>query len=81
MRKYILFFLLLGVAYPQSKEELQKAKETIAEIAIENNELKKINKSLSETTSELIRDLQAIENPGDSLVAVLKKYNIYKEKK
>ena len=73
----IMFICLTGFAFSQV-DELQLAKDALAEMAIERNELIKTNKTLTEMINTFVLDLQAIENPSEELIAVMKKYNIYK---
>ena len=77
MKYMIMFICLTGFAFSQV-DELQLAKDALAEMAIERNELIKTNKTLTEMINTFVLDLQAIENPSEELIAVMKKYNIYK---
>jgi len=76
MKYIILFFCLTGFTLSQT-DELAKAKDALAEQAIIINELRKANKDLNEMAGAFILDLQAIENPSEELITVLKKYGLY----
>ena len=76
MKYLILFFCLTGLTFSQ---ELQQAKDALAEVTILWNEQVKVNGNLIEVMNVFALELQAIENPGEELIAVMKKYNIYKE--
>ena len=77
MKYLILFLCLTGFIYSQSKE--QQAKDALVEVTILWNEQVKVNGNLIEVMNVFALELQAIENPGEELIAVMKKYNIYKE--
>jgi hypothetical protein len=73
--KYIILFLCLsGFTFSQ---ELAKAKDALAEQAIEINELKKTNKTLNEMIDIFVKELQAIKEPSEELIIVLKKYGLH----
>jgi len=76
MKYLILFFCLTGFTFSQ---ELQQAKDALAEQAIQINELRKVNKNLTEMTNTFIQELQAIKNPSEELIVIMKKYKIYPE--
>ena len=78
MKYIILFLCLTGFTFSQT-DELAKAKDALANQAIQINELRKTNKDLNEMAVAFILDLQAIENPSEELITVLKKYSLYKE--
>ena len=79
MIKYLLALLFLsGVAFSQVTEE-EQAKIVLADYVIELNKAVKLNAGLTESINALVAELQAIKEPSEELIAVLKKYNIYKE--
>ena len=78
MKYIILFLCLTGFTFSQT-DELAKAKDALAEQAVEINELKKINKTLNEMVDIFVKELQAIKKPSEELIIVLKKYSLYKE--
>lgn len=80
MKHLILFFCLTGFAFSQV-DELQQAKDVLAEQAIQISELKKANRNLVEMTNAFVQELQAIKNPSEELIAIMKKYEIYPEVK
>ncbi len=69
-----LFFT--GVAFPQTEEEQTKI--LLAGYVIQLNRTVRLNTNLTESINAIVTDLQAIENTSEELIAILKKYNIYK---
>ena len=76
MKYIILFLCLTGFTFSQ---ELQQAKDALAEQAIELNELRKTNKNLVNMVNSFVADLRAIENPSEGLRAVMEKYQLFPE--
>ena len=74
MRYSFLFFLLSGIIYAQSQEEL---KETLVDMTVRWHQVVEVNKQLNNDVLRLINDLNAIPEPSDTLIAILKKYKIY----
>ena len=72
----ILFFS--GITFSQVTEE-EQTKIVLANYVLELNKAVELNTTLTESMNVFVGELQAIENPSDELIALLKKYNLYKE--
>lgn len=81
MIKYIiLFFTLTTLTFSQvSVEEHQLVKNTLADMTVRWNQAVEANKKNADLINKLIQDLQAIKEPSEELIAIMKKYQIYKE--
>ena len=79
MKKYLILILLFtGVTFSQVTEE-ERVKIVLADYVLELNRAIKLNANLTESINALVLELQAIKEPSEELVAVLKKYNLYEE--
>ena len=78
MKTVLTILLFTGIAFSQTEEEQTKI--LLADYAIQLDKTVKLNTSLTETINAIITDLQAIENPSEELIAVLKKYGLYEVK-
>ena len=72
----IVTLLFTGVAFSQTEEEQTKI--LLADYVIQLNRTVRLNTDLTESINAIVTELQAIENPSEELIAILKKYNIYK---
>lgn len=70
--------LFTGVTFSQVTEE-ERVKIVLADYVLELNRAIKLNANLTESINALVLELQAIKEPSEELVAVLKKYNLYEE--
>lgn len=78
MKKTLIAILLFtGILFSQVTEE-EQTKILLANYAIQLDREIKLNADLTESMNAFVAELQAIENPSEELIAVLKKYNIYK---
>lgn len=78
LKRILIAILLFGsIALSQVTEE-EQTKIILADYVIQLDKEVKLNTNLTESINILIKELQAIENPSEELIAVLKKYNIYK---
>ncbi len=81
MKILIVILLFSGIVFSQvSVEKHQAVKILIADYAIQLDKIVKLNMDLTESINTLVAELQAIEEPSDELIALLKKYGLYKEK-
>lgn len=78
MKTLIAILFFSSVAFSQVTEE-EQVKIILADCVIQLDKEVKLNTNLTESINALVIDLQAIENPSEELIAVLKKYNLYKE--
>ncbi len=77
MKKTLIAILLFGtIIFSQTEEEQTKI--LLADYVIQLNRTVRLNTDLTESINAIVTDLQAIENPSEELIAILKKYNIYK---
>ena len=76
MKTLLIVLLFTGVIFSQTREEQTKI--ILANYVIQLDETARLNASLTESINAIVTDLQAIENPSEELIAILKKYNIYK---
>ena len=81
MKKYLIAILLFsGIAFSQvAEEEHLAAKVLLADYAIQLNRIMEINADMAESMNALVVDLQAIKEPSEELITILKKYKLYKE--
>ncbi len=77
MKTLLIILLFTGIAFSQITKE-EQIKILLAEYAIQLDETIKLNMSLTKSINALVTELQAIKEPSDELIAILKKYNIYK---
>ena len=81
MKKYLLLTLLFtGIAFSQVTEE-EQVKIVLADYVIQLDKVIKLNMNFTESMDTFVAELQAIENPSDELIVILKKYNLYIEPK
>ena len=79
MRKiFIAILLFSGITLSQVTQE-EQIKNTLIDMTIRWNEVVKTYENLTQNTNILIEELQAIQNPSEELIAIMKKYQIYKE--
>ncbi len=82
MKILIVILLFSGIVFSQvSVEKHQAVKILIADYAIQLDKIVKLNMDLTESINTLVAKLQAIEEPSDELIALLKEYGLYKEDK
>ncbi len=83
MRKIQIFIAILlfsGIALSQVvEEEHQTVKNTLVNMTIRWDQAIAATEQLNNLTNALVTDLQAIENPSEALIVVMKKYQIYVE--
>ncbi|KKK53696.1 hypothetical protein LCGC14_3092200 [marine sediment metagenome] len=81
MKKTLIAILLFsGIALSQvTEEEHQIVKNTLVNMTIRWDQAIVTTEQLNNLTNNLVVDLQAIENPSEALIAVMKKYQIYVE--
>ncbi len=81
MRRTLIAMLLFsGIALSQiTEEEHQVVKNTLVNMTIRWDQAIAATEQLNNLTNNLVVDLQAIENPSEALIAVMKKYQIYVE--
>ena len=78
----IAILLFSGIALSQvTEEEHQIVKNTLVNMTIRWDQVITATEQLNNLTNTLVEDLQAIENPSEELIAVMKKYQIYIEPK
>ncbi len=78
MKKTLIVVLLFaGIAFSQVTEE-EQVKIVLANYVIQLDKAIKLNTNLTESMNVFVSELQAIKEPSDELIAILKKYNIYK---
>ena len=78
MRKiFIAILLFSGIALSQVKED--QVKNTLINMTIRWDNAVMAKEQLQELTQALVIDLQALENPSEELIAIMKKYQIYIE--
>jgi len=78
MRKiFIVILLFSGIALSQVKED--QVKNTLINMTIRWDNAVMAKEQLQELTQALVIDLQALENPSEELIAIMKKYQIYIE--
>ncbi len=81
MRKTLIVILFLSsITLSQvTEEEHQIVKNTLVNMTIRWDQAIAATEQLNNLTNNLVVDLQAIENPSEALIAVMKKYQIYVE--
>ena len=81
MKKILIAMLLFSsIALSQvTEEEHQTVKNTLVNMTIRWDQAIAATEQLNNLTNNLVVDLQAIENPSEALIAVMKKYQIYIE--
>ena len=81
MKKILIAMLLFSsIALSQvTEEEHQTVKNTLVNMTIRWDQAIAATEQLNNLTNALVTDLQAIENPSEALIAVMKKYQIYVE--
>ena len=81
MKKTLIAILLFsGIALSQvTEEEHQTVKNTLVNMTIRWDLTVENNETLVKQINALILDLQAIKEPSEELIAIMKKYEIYQE--
>ena len=81
MKKTLIAILLFsGIALSQvTEEEHQTVKNTLVNMTIRWDLTVESNETLVKQINALILDLQAIKEPSEELIVIMKKYEIYQE--
>ena len=81
MKKILIAILLFsGIALSQvTEEEHQTVKNTLVNMTIRWDLTVENNETLFKQINALILDLQAIKEPSEELIVIMKKYEIYQE--
>ena len=81
MKKILIAILLFsGIALSQvTEKEHQTVKNTLVNMTIRWDLTVESNEILVKQINALILDLQAIKEPSEELIAIMKKYEIYQE--
>ena len=75
-----MIFLFTGVAFSQvTEEEHQLVKNTLVNMTIRWDLTVESNEALVKQVNALVQDLQAIKEPSEELIVIMKKYEIYQE--
>ena len=81
MKKTLIVVLLFaGIAFSQVTGE-EQIKIILANYVIQLDKAVKLNANLTESMNVFVSELQAIKEPSDELITLLKKYGLYKEDK
>ncbi len=79
MKILIVILLFSGIVFSQTEEEQTKI--LLAEYVIQLDRTVRLNMDLTELINVFMSELQAIKEPSEELITLLKKYGLYKEDK